>query len=457
MRTEPQESPSQAIEGVAAPRILQLDGLRALAITGVLVHHFVPGAFSVAPFGAAGVKLFFVLSGFLITGILLQYRQEIERGQATPWRMLRTFYFRRFLRIFPIYYFVLCLTFILDLAPARQTFWWHATYLTNFYIAITGLWPGFLSPFWTLAVEEQFYLVWPWVVLFTPRRYLLLIVGSMILSAILLRTCAALAGLPPDRVGVLPVACLDTLGFGALLALVSSSRPSGLLSVSALQRLGFSLGVPLLALNIFFPRNPVVAAVTFVGFDLAMGLVSIWLIARAVNTTPDLLGRILASDVLTHVGLISYGVYVYHSFVPELVLGWLLASSFPVKVLLAVIALFLSLLCVLGSPRWVRFQVGTVRLDGGPPLLTCVVGGAVATLFYVGMRLGLLPPDVMNTLNRFVLSVMAAVLAAQISWQVFEGPINRLKSGSLGAAPSDRAGQTVPPLPATAPAAVTAP
>jgi hypothetical protein len=171
----------------------------------------------VLPVGAAGVKLFFVLSGFLITGILLTYRDQAEAGSVTKSAAVWRFYGRRFLRIFPVYYFVLLATAAAGFPTVRETFWWHALYLTNFYIAITGDWPGYLSPFWTLAVEEQFYVMWPWVVLFAPRRMLTGICFGMILIAPLFRLAGYWTGFVPSGVGVLPVVGTTTGGSAELL------------------------------------------------------------------------------------------------------------------------------------------------------------------------------------------------------------------------------------------------
>ena len=87
--------------------------------------------------------------------------------------MLRQFYARRFLRIFPLYYAVIIAGRIIHLNGYTETFGWNLAYLTNFYIVMKGEWIGAASHLWTLSVEEQFYIVWPWVVFFLPKRWLL--------------------------------------------------------------------------------------------------------------------------------------------------------------------------------------------------------------------------------------------------------------------------------------------
>ncbi len=143
----------------------QLDGLRAIAVMAVVFQHFAPSGWSkVIPWGGLGVTLFFVLSGYLITGILLKGREEPG--------MLRHFYIRRALRIFPVYYATLLIAALLAIPPVRETFWWHAFYLSNVLFALKNSYFGAVSPFWSLAVEQHFYLIWPWVVLFVPRKRL---------------------------------------------------------------------------------------------------------------------------------------------------------------------------------------------------------------------------------------------------------------------------------------------
>lgn len=141
-----------------------LDGLRAFAVGLVIYSHWMPGHYQFKlPWGSAGVQLFFVLSGFLITGILLRCRTSVARLSA-----LRAFYVRRILRIFPLFYCVLLLAYVLNIEPVRETVFWHLPYLSNFYFFSIGRWDGDISHFWSLAVEEQFYLFWPAIVMFVP-------------------------------------------------------------------------------------------------------------------------------------------------------------------------------------------------------------------------------------------------------------------------------------------------
>src|SRR5205809_3971623 len=120
----------------SAHKMPQLDALRAFAVLSVLFVHFVsrpPYWLAIVPWAACGVQLFFVLSGFLITGILLDSRKQVEAGVSRFW-MLRQFYTRRFLRIFPLYYAVVLVAWIIKLPGFTDTLGWNLSYLTNFYI-----------------------------------------------------------------------------------------------------------------------------------------------------------------------------------------------------------------------------------------------------------------------------------------------------------------------------------
>ena len=157
----------------------QLDSLRTIAVFGVMLHHFWPEAEIRAglTFGFLGVQLFFVLSGFLITGILLRGREVAHRTQQSARKSFGLFYARRFLRIFPLFYATLAVAWWVGLPEVRDSVFWHLAYASNIYFVHIGDWHGSISHLWSLAVEEQFYLVWPFIILLTPRRFLLPVYG----------------------------------------------------------------------------------------------------------------------------------------------------------------------------------------------------------------------------------------------------------------------------------------
>jgi peptidoglycan/LPS O-acetylase OafA/YrhL len=212
-----------------------LDGLRGVAVLLVVQYHItIYGGFQPASLlervvyvtsraGWSGVDLFFVLSGFLITRILYA-----SKGSEY---FFRHFYIRRALRIFPLYYATLAVFFLAGplVFPADESFQrlqsvqaWYWAYLVNVDIAFNG-WHPFVSigHFWTLAVEEQFYVVWPFAVYLLDRRHLVRVCAAAIGVAFLVRIGLAWDGqnLAPS---VLTPARMDTLALGSLLALLAA-------------------------------------------------------------------------------------------------------------------------------------------------------------------------------------------------------------------------------------------
>ncbi|NQV27245.1 MAG: acyltransferase, partial [Rhodopirellula sp.] len=207
-----------------------LDGVRGIAILMVMSHHFtiigsanpVEKAVSgVLQLGWAGVDLFFVLSGYLITGILLDSKRSPH--------YYRNFYARRVLRIFPLYYAVVLLTFLvlprLDgslaqiLSNTEGSIGWYITYLSNFAMSRGNHFGyGMLNVTWSLAIEEQFYLVWPLFVCVMRPQTLLRLCLSLIVGAPLLRLSLVLQSASWVTVYTMPFCRIDALAFGALVA-----------------------------------------------------------------------------------------------------------------------------------------------------------------------------------------------------------------------------------------------
>ena len=143
--------------------IKQLDGFRFVAITSVVISHFISAEIvNRFPLGY-GVMFFFVLSSFLITRILLLTKRLNEIDSNWRFFSLRQFYIRRFLRIFPVYYLLILFMFVINWAPVREIILYLLTYTTNFKIG-SGFDAGYFDHLWSLAVEEQFYIFFPFIV-----------------------------------------------------------------------------------------------------------------------------------------------------------------------------------------------------------------------------------------------------------------------------------------------------
>lgn len=293
----------------------QLDGLRAFAVGAVLVHHLGNptwfSAFSaVTSLGLAGVRLFFVLSGFLITSLLLRERSFVEASRATRSDVLRRFYLRRALRIFPIYYLVLLIAWILGDADVRAQLPWLATYTYNFWIVFLGWFPDHFSHFWSLCVEEQFYLVWPWVVLIASRRRLVAITVVMVATAPLYRLLAAQLEFPGLAFYVLTPSSFDALGMGALLAIMRQTRGPDFDAERLLRYTALPAGLLGLGLAVAVPLAATVLRETM------LALIFMWLVAGAARGFGGIGRHVLQAGPILYCGRISYGIYVYHLFLP---------------------------------------------------------------------------------------------------------------------------------------------
>jgi peptidoglycan/LPS O-acetylase OafA/YrhL len=209
---------------VARGFILELDGLRGVAILLVMAHRFWPRsgvglAANAAQAGWIGVDLFFVVSGFLIAGILLDTRGDAD--------YFRNFYARRALRIFPLYYlFVIGVLVVFAGNPEFRAHagspFWYLVHLGNVPEGLLGKpVPYWLAPVWSLAIEEQFYLTFPLLVYLLDRRRLTIVLVAMIAATPLVRLVTMTAAPEHERVQYLFTLCrIDTIAAGCLLAVI---------------------------------------------------------------------------------------------------------------------------------------------------------------------------------------------------------------------------------------------
>ncbi|APG94664.1 acyltransferase family protein [Sinorhizobium americanum] len=295
-------------------RDLQLDGLRALAVSLVLYGHFFAADGSY--WGHIGVRLFFVLSGFLITRLLLEARADSAFEPAVA---LKSFYVRRALRIFPPYFAVLGFVWMTGLESSKDVLGWHALYLSNFWYALQNEWtPWVLCHTWSLSIEEQFYIVWPLAVLLAPRRSVAAICLGVIAFSIAYRFYWPLTGTPSLARDLLPPASMDALAIGALLA---TRRSSG----EAWPRWAERGWVPLMAISLILlwfrptPKPPLLEWLAWMGLEIFPLLPLALLVGSCSRGTGGNLGRFLECGPMVSVGRVSYGIYLYHAIVLALV------------------------------------------------------------------------------------------------------------------------------------------
>ncbi len=291
-----------------------LDGLRGFAILIVLLEHWW-GLKQILPFGGAvGVNIFFVLSGFLITEILLQQR-DAPVGAA-----LKNFWWRRTLRIFPVYYVYLAALLLLAVPGAWTLLPWSSTYSLNIYASIGGeRVPRLMSHLWSLGVEEQFYLLWPMVVLMTPDRWLKRSIFALPFVGLFVRIFVFQVGLSSAaEIAYMSMpAALDALGIGAVVAFIKTRRPENWLTLTRTRWIpAFVLPASLAAAILMAHTNPdwYPIAERSVSALLGGSLVVIVLGGAQSRRMRGVraVRAVLRNRVLAQLGRISYGVYVYH-------------------------------------------------------------------------------------------------------------------------------------------------
>ncbi|MFO0612608.1 MAG: acyltransferase [Polyangiaceae bacterium] len=345
-----------------SPRDAQLDGLRGAAILAVVLYHATPvrssdsllerAAFALPWMGWAGVDVFFVLSGFLITRILLR-----ERG-ATNY--FAAFYARRVLRIFPLYYLVLAFFLVAvpaaDLFASQRGLWltdarsplWYVVFLGNGYDGVGGSFHhGVLAITWSLAIEEQFYALWPLVVARVSDRRLETVCLAIAGLALAARGAAVAGGASWILVYVVTPFRVDGLAIGAWLAL-RSARPGGVEALSRASRVALPVALALVAafvgVLVVDPGDLVAdRRATFLGHPLtqtfgytALAGMAGSLVAALVGASPSRpLRRVFESRALRDLGRISYALYLFHVPVILAVKAWILDprdSSLPYPV-----------------------------------------------------------------------------------------------------------------------------
>lgn len=305
-------------------RILQLDAIRGIAVVLVILQHWIASPYTLG-LGNFGAQLFFVLSGFLITGILLDLRSRYEAGALGLRHVFATFWQSRIARIFPVVFVTLSVVYLAgDRFEKREDMIWHLTLSSNVLFFRRGEFGSSLAHFWTLAVEQQFYLLWPFAILFVPRRFLESLLFVLIVIAPLSRLALYHAGYQDFvQYNVLPFANFDTLGLGALTAFWT--RMPTAKSAVRWRILAPAAVVAAIAVGASRIWGPIPA-----NFDQSLYAITFaWLVAAASARALGPAGRALEWRPLVGLGVISYGVYAYHAFVPRVVGAGLRAIDAP--------------------------------------------------------------------------------------------------------------------------------
>ena len=361
--TEHLEPPVTAAKMGARTRLPQLDGLRGVAILLVVWWHYFNCGFAAqgkwpwlieiaeaTDWTWAGVDLFFTLSGFLITGVLLD--------EAGARNLMPVFYVRRAARILPLYWATLAACAVAwsligqdpRFAPLFSHFfpiWSYLTFTQNILMGRQGFGGKFLGVTWSLAIEEQFYLVWPWIVRFSrSRRTLGIVCGCLVIAAPLLRFW----GTGLERfVGTL--FRVDSLIFGALAALIVRNNRAS----DWANRLGERKMVTLAAGMLLLGRNVAHWDILVAWKHSCFGLTSFGILLAATNPASKT-AKTLSFPLLQWFGKISFALYLTHEVVHGLLFGWL-ANRYPAPERLVALAItascfLLSVMLAGISARW---------------------------------------------------------------------------------------------------------
>ena len=298
-----------------------LDGLRFLAFLLVFFFHALQfsrwGHWPIIRFGYLGVPIFFVLSGFLIGGILLDLRDRERPGYGFGAK-LKTFYIRRSLRIFPVYYMFIGVMLALRLMSgnndpvARDSLVWHLTYLTNFRSFHVGMNNIHEGHFWSLAVEEHFYLIAPLIVLLVRHKTLVRLLAGVIVAVALARMGISLAGSGRDFWVLSPMQ-FDLLGLGIAIAIIEKKGTFLGIGAAGLRRIGWAGGIFFLLFVARAHWHIKAGGVLFATLGpISLGLATAATVLALWQRPASLGSRIFAWRPFAYLGQISYGLYLFH-------------------------------------------------------------------------------------------------------------------------------------------------
>ncbi|HEY4156186.1 MAG TPA: acyltransferase [Puia sp.] len=369
----------------------QLSGLRFCAVLFVVVYHFSNALTNLKYVYDLGVFIvfFFVLSSYLITRILLDAKQKAIKNGVGKWKVAVAFLTRRTLRIFPAYYLYLIILILLPLEgrEVREHLGIYFFYISNIWLFITKTWQPFVVHLWTLAVEEQFYLLWPWILLFVPDKHLPKVFIAMILAGMIFRV-ASVTRMTNQNIEIFPMlvllpACIDCFAAGALLAYFHNR---GFTRNRWLKWLLIAI-IPVWFYLIHFHSYH---RRIFIGMDrVFVSLFAVTIIDTANRGYKGITKKFLENSVVQYLSKISYGIYLYH----------LIVTVFFWKILDA------------------------------------------AQHYFSGCDLSVIGRAAESRYGGFWIYMLLAIACASISWYGLEQPIDRLRKRIFYVRPKDQAGK----------------
>ena len=290
-----------------------LDTLRALAVFFVIVEHWGPffGDHTTKQYlkialledGQFGVNLFFVLSGFLITSILLNEKLKNTNHRHLP--IIKNFFIRRVLRIFPIYYIFIFACLLLQYDTVPRDIGYYLTYTSNLLPYRSNM-VNVLSHTWSLSVEEQFYIIWPWIIIFVNWKYIKHILVTAVFLGIISKFLVMFVW--HHTYPVLVINCFDSFGIGGIYAYMRLNRDR----CRKFDR-SFIIIFPFMLFMAWRMSSFGGSALGIIYALTLNSIIALALIMFVLNNKSEWMRRyILENRVLNFVGRISYGVYLYH-------------------------------------------------------------------------------------------------------------------------------------------------
>lgn len=303
--------------GHAKRHVRGLDGLRALAVVLVFLSH--KAHVEAIDVGKLGVWIFFLISGFLIIGELHRDRLRIEAGSARRQAVMCVFFMKRALRIFPIYYLLL-----IALSIAHALFYqrdvdlglaWHFAFLSNYWIGVVkDGWPGSVSHFWSLAVEQQFYLVAPFLLVLTPASKHRMVCVLMVVAGVIGHLAMHAADASEPLLYAFSPLNAALLALGGLCGVM---RRQGIAGGRSSIGIAGALGMLLFAtLPIWDQWTLPVRMLNSAWIEIGLALSLCMLFAWIVGGPGGFVVRALECEPLAYLGKISYGFYLFHNLIP---------------------------------------------------------------------------------------------------------------------------------------------